>query len=82
MHRNTKLTPAFRKEIFKAWKAGTHSQRQLAALYHVDKRVIGRVIERGKKGDFSVHDSTNLRYVRGKKAVKRAPSRKSKKTTK
>ena len=64
MHQNTKLTPVFRKEIYEKWRKGkgTLSLRVLAAEYHVDKRVIARVIERGGRGDFSVHNSTNIRY--------------------
>lgn len=38
------------------------SHRWLADEYHVDKRVIGRIIVRGRYRDFSVHDSTNHRY--------------------
>lgn len=64
MHQNTKLTPVFRKEIYEKWckGKGEFSLRVLAAEYHVDKRVIARVIERGSRGDFSVHNSTNIRY--------------------
>lgn len=64
MHKNTKLTPILRKEIYEKWVRGkgTYSLRMLAAEYHVDKRVIGRIIERGRGGDFSVHNSVNRRY--------------------
>jgi hypothetical protein len=64
MHKNTKLTPVLRKEIYGKWLRGkgAYSLRMLAAEYHVDKRVISRIIERGRGGDFNVHDSTNLRY--------------------
>ena len=64
MHRNTKLTEPFRKEVFAKWKAGVTSMRGLAREYHVDKRVIQRVIERGKNGDFSVRRSINKRYMK------------------
>ena len=63
MHKNTKITPVMRKEIFKQWQTGSYSHRKLASLYHVDKRVIGRIIQRGKLGDFSVHTSVNHRYL-------------------
>lgn len=62
MHKNTKLPPAMRKEIFQVWKKEKCSHRELGIRYHVDKRVIGRIIERGKQGDFSVHSSINKRY--------------------
>ncbi len=67
MHKNTKLTPVVRKEIFMRWKKGGISQRTLALEYHVDKRVVGRIVERGRKGDFSVHTSVNLRFQTTKK---------------
>lgn len=73
MHANTKLTPVLRMEVFKRWKEEDHSLRTLAELYHVDKRVIGRIIERGKLGDFSVHQSVNARYQ--KKPVKAKETR-------
>lgn len=64
MHKSTKITPVLRKEIFTRWKGGEISQRQLAREYHVDKRIVGKIIERGNEGDFSVHTSTNKRYLK------------------
>lgn len=61
MHKHTKVPPALRREVYRRWIAGK-SQRFLADEYHVDKRIIGRIIVRGRFGDFSVHDSTNSRY--------------------
>ena len=72
MHRNTKLTEPLRKEVFKKWKAGDYSIRGLAREYHVDKKVIQRVIERGKEGDFSVRRSINHRYLKTTKHRGRA----------
>jgi topoisomerase IA-like protein len=64
MHSNSKLAPKLRKEIYDVWKKEKCSLRDLGDRYHVDKRVIGRIIERGKRGDFSLHDSTNKRYLK------------------
>jgi len=50
-----------RREVYKHWTEGK-SQRFLASEYHVDKRIIGRIVVRGRLKDFSVHDSTNKRY--------------------
>jgi transposase InsO family protein len=61
MHKHTKLPPTMRREVYERWKTG-QSQRFLADEYHVDKRIIGRIILRGRFDDFSVHDSTNHRY--------------------
>jgi hypothetical protein len=73
MHQNTKLTPPLRREIYDKWQKsrGALSLRVLAAEYHVDKRVIARIIERGRGGDFSVHTSVNLRYRKSAKSKKR-----------
>lgn len=73
MHRNTKLTPVTRKEIYEKWvrAKGALSQRGLAVEYHVDKRVISRIIERGRGGDFSVHNSMNARYEKSTRKRKR-----------
>lgn len=62
MHKNTKLTPVVRREVYDLWTTGEWSQRRLADEYHVDKRMIRTVLTRGRLGDFSVHDSTNHRY--------------------
>ena len=67
MHKNTKLTEVMRKEVYKRWKKDKMSLRQLGDLYHVDKKVISRIIERGDSGDFSVHSSINKRYEKKKK---------------
>ena len=67
MHIGTKLTPLLRKEIYKRWKKENISQRSLVSEYHVDKRIIGRIIERGKQGEFSVHNRTNKKYLHIKK---------------
>jgi len=62
MHKNTKLTPTLRREIYKVWLNQKHSLRYLAEQYHVDKNIIKTVLIRGKMGDFTVHDSINHRY--------------------
>lgn len=80
MHKNTKLTPVIRKEVYKKWRTGEYSLRQLGLAYHVDKKVISRIIERGKKGDFSVHDSTNKRFQ--KKLISKKPTGSKKKRPK
>lgn len=61
MHKHTKLPSRMRREVYECWIGG-QSQRSLADEYHVDKRIIGRIVVRGRFGDFSVHDSTNTRY--------------------
>lgn len=71
MHKNTKLTPTLRREIYQIWENRKYSFRDLAKNYHVDKNIISKVIVRGKLGDFSVHDSTNHRYRKLEYGLKR-----------
>jgi transposase InsO family protein len=61
MHKHTKIPPALRREVYERWISG-QSQRYLADEYHVDKKIVHRIVLRGRIGDFSVHDSTNKRY--------------------
>lgn len=61
MHKHTKLTAVVRKEVYERFIDG-QSIRSLASSYHVDKVVVQRVVERGRLGDFAVHDSMNARY--------------------
>ncbi len=88
MHTTTKLTPVMRKEVYGKWRKSGISLRDLAKEYHVDKKVVQRIIARGKEGDFSVHTSVNIRYLpkkrSSKNAVKKRPQGKrphTKKTT-
>jgi len=61
MHKHTKVPPALRKEVYRRWIEG-QSQRSLADEYHVDKKIVHRIVVRGRLNDFSVHDSANHRY--------------------
>jgi hypothetical protein len=74
MHAATKLTAIMRKEIFSRWKKGDVSLRELGRKYHVDKKVIQRIVARGQAGDFSVHSSVNIRYLPASKK-KRFPKK-------
>ena len=86
MHKNTKLAPALREQVYKEWKSKKYSLRELASRYHVDKRVISRIVERGKKGDFSIHSSVNVRYKKSStqktSKKKNSHTRSTKKTAK
>jgi len=54
MHKNTKLTPTLRRDIYNLWKKQIYSLRSLAKQYHVDKNIIKTVIVRGRLGDFNI----------------------------
>lgn len=61
MHKNTKLTPIRRKEIYVLWLSGRMIS-DLALTFRVTRPIIYRVLLRARHGDFSVHRSTNHRY--------------------
>lgn len=61
MHKNTKLTPVRRREIYDLWLSGTKITH-LAQQFMVTRKIIRKVIKRAKMGDFSVHKSINDRY--------------------
>jgi len=71
MHKNTKITPTLRREIYIQWKNQRGSLRKIAERYHVDKNIIRTIILRGRIGDFTVHDSKNHRYRRIEYGLKR-----------
>jgi hypothetical protein len=78
MHKSTKLTPVLREAVYKEWKSNKFSLRELGVRYHVDKKVISRIIERGKKGDFSVHSSINRRCLSKSSALAKGTLKKGK----
>lgn len=61
MHKNTKLTPVRRREIYNLWQRGG-SVTDLAAEFHVSRPVIYTVLRRARLHDFSVHRSINHRF--------------------
>ncbi len=61
MHKNTKVTPRCREEIYELWQNGKKISA-LVQMYQVNRKTIRKIIKRGRRGDFSVHDSTNKRY--------------------
>jgi len=61
MHKNTKVTPVCRREIYKLWQNGT-KVTHLAKKFNVTRPVIYEILKRARIRDFSVHDSTNKRF--------------------
>ena len=62
IHKKTRLTPFQRKEIF----TDRHEQKMritdLCRKYCVTAPTIYKILRRGRGNDFSVHNSTNVRY--------------------
>lgn len=62
IHKNTKLTPIQRKEIFRKHYHEGVGTAELARTYQVSRTVIYRILHRGRNKDFSVHKSINQRF--------------------
>ena len=62
IHKRTKLTPEQRKEIFSRRYENIVRVAILAEEYHVSRPTIYKILARGRKRDFSVHNSTNARF--------------------
>lgn len=61
MHKNTKVTPRCRREIYELWKKGKKIKR-LSEEFRVSRPVIHEILKRARLGDFSIHKSVNLRF--------------------
>ena len=61
IHKNTKLTPALRMDIWNKYRTGVKVS-QLACMYNVSRPTIYKVIKRARLKDFSVHNSTNHKF--------------------
>jgi len=66
-----RLLPEHRMAIFKAHFYNQKTVTELANKYNVSRPTIYKILERGKKGDFSIHKSTNERYRCLKYGIKR-----------
>lgn len=61
MHKNTKLLPYMRRAIYQAWLSG-QTVTSLSREYKVTRKIIYRVLERGRINDFVNHKSINHRF--------------------
>lgn len=71
MHKNTKLTPVLRKEIWEKYQTNQFTIAELARQYHVSRPTLYKVIERAKQSEFAPRKSTNKRYLSIKYGLKR-----------
>lgn len=71
IHKNTRLTPAQRKEIYRAYYQDNQRVTDLAQDFRVSRPTIYKALKRGRQQDFSVHDSTNHRFRCLKYGIKR-----------
>ena len=62
IHKNTRLTPIQRKEVYKNYYVHHIRKCDLAEKYHVSRPTIDKILRRGRNNDFSVHRSANKRF--------------------
>jgi transposase InsO family protein len=71
IHKRTRLTPMQRQEIYRAHFSECRRVCDLAGEYHVSRPTIYKILERGRRRDFSVHKSINKRFRCLKYGIKR-----------
>ena len=62
IHERTKLTPRQREEIYRRHHTEHIRVALLAEEYHVSRPTIYKIPARGRKRDFSIHNSCNARF--------------------
>ena len=62
IHKRTKLTPQQREEIYRRHHTEHIRVALLAEEYHVSRPTIYKILARGRKRDFSIHNSCNARF--------------------
>jgi len=71
VHKRTKLTQIQRQEIYFKFHQQKTKVSYLAIEYHISRPTVYKILERGRKQDFSIHRSTNHRYRCLKYGIKR-----------
>ncbi len=61
MHKNTRLLPFMRRAMYAAWQGGT-SVTVLSKEYKVTRKIVYRVLERGRRKEFENRKSMNVRF--------------------
>lgn len=62
MHKNIRLTPTDRKEIWRLYQTRRFTQSILAKKFRVSRQTISKVLKQCRSGIFYPKDSTNHRY--------------------
>ena len=71
IHKKTRLTPVQRKEICEKHFKDKMRVSDLSREYHVSRPTIYKILHRGRKNDYSIHKSTNTRFLCLKYGIKR-----------
>ena len=81
MHKNTKLLPYQRREVYRRWRNGDRVT-DLAKQYNVSRKTLYEVFKKAKLGIFTNYSSKNMRYRTieyGLKKLKRTEKKLTKK---
>lgn len=62
IHKNTKLTPKQRKQLYDDFHIRHIRKCDLAKKYRVSRPTVDKILNRGRKKDFSIHKSVNKRF--------------------
>lgn len=62
IHKNTRLTPIQRKELYDDYHAHHIRVCDLVRKYHVSAPTVYKILRRGRLRDFTIHNSTNARF--------------------
>ena len=62
IHKNTRLTPRQRKEVYEDYYNHHIRKCDLVKKYGVSRPTIDKILYRGRNNDFSIHNSTNKRF--------------------
>jgi len=71
IHKNTRLTPIQREELYKLFKEDNRRVCDLSKEFRVSRPTVHKIIGRGRQRDFTIHKSTNVRYRCLKYGLKR-----------
>ena len=71
LHKNTKLTPMMRRQIWKDYQSEKLTVVTLSKKYHVSRPVIYVVLKRARVGDFYPHKSTRQDYLTVRYGIRR-----------
>lgn len=71
IHKNTKLLPNDKIEIFQKYYSENYRITELAEEYRVSRPTIYKVLNQVRKGEYYPKSSTNHRYRNAKYGIKR-----------
>jgi len=71
MHKNVRLTPHARQEVWRLWQTGVWKKSKLAEHFRVSRPTIDKVLSRARKQEFSPRNSSNHRFKNIKFGIKR-----------